>query len=71
MGLKINRDKPRVIDLRCQGTALDFLGYTFRYDRDRQGTRRCYLNVTISRRRSDGSETSYGRGSVARFVLSR
>jgi len=48
MGLKINRDKTRVIDLRRQGTALDFLGYTFRYDRDRQGTGRCYLNVTIS-----------------------
>jgi len=48
MGLKINRDKTRVIDLRRQGTALDFLGYTFRYDRERLGTGRCYLNVTIS-----------------------
>jgi RNA-directed DNA polymerase len=37
MGLEINRDKTRVIDLKQQGEKLDFLGYTFRYDRDLKG----------------------------------
>jgi len=50
MGLEINRDKTRVIDLRQQGEKLDFLGYTFRYDRDLKGRRQSYLNVTISKK---------------------
>jgi RNA-directed DNA polymerase len=50
LGLEINRDKTRVIDLRQQGAKLDFLGYTFRYDRDRKGRPQRYLNVTISNR---------------------
>ena len=50
MGLEINRDKTRVIDLRQRGEKLDFLGYTFRYDRDLKGRRQSYLNVTISQR---------------------
>ena len=41
--LEINREKTRVVDLREEGASLDFLGYTFRYDRDRQGRER---NVT-------------------------
>jgi RNA-directed DNA polymerase len=48
MGLKINRDKTRVINLKQQGEKLDFLGYTFRYDRDLRGSGYRYLNVTIS-----------------------
>ena len=48
MGLEINRDKTRVIDVRRPGEKLDFLGYTFRYDRDLKGRRQSYLNVTIS-----------------------
>jgi len=34
LGLQINREKTRVVDLRQPGTSLDFLGYTFRRDRD-------------------------------------
>jgi RNA-directed DNA polymerase len=34
LGLQINREKTRVLDLRQPGQSLDFLGYTFRYDRD-------------------------------------
>jgi len=49
MGLEINRDKTRVIDLKQQGEKLDFLGYTFRYDRDLKGRPQSYLNVTISK----------------------
>lgn len=50
MGLEINRDKTRVVDLRQKGEKLDFLGYTFRYDRDLKGRPQSYLNVTISKR---------------------
>lgn len=48
MGLEINRDKTRVMDLKREGEKLDFLGYTLRYDRDRKGRQQRYLNVTIS-----------------------
>jgi RNA-directed DNA polymerase len=46
-GLKVNRDKTRVVRLRPDetGERLDFLGYTFRYDRDRQGRPHYYLNM--------------------------
>lgn len=43
--LEINREKTRVVDLRAQGASLNFLGYTFRYDRDLKGSNRKYLNM--------------------------
>ena len=43
--LEINRDKTRVVDLREEGASLNFLGYTFRYDRDLKGRDRKYLNA--------------------------
>jgi RNA-directed DNA polymerase len=51
LGLQINREKTHVVDLRETGQGLDFLGYTFRYDRDQygRGTRR-YLNLQPSRK---------------------
>ncbi len=49
MGLEINRDKTAVRKLK-EGDSLDFLGYTFRYDRDRFGRDREYLNVTPSKK---------------------
>jgi RNA-directed DNA polymerase len=48
--LEINRDKTRVVDLREEGASLDFLGYTFRYDRDLKGRDRKYLNVFPSKK---------------------
>lgn len=50
MGLTINREKTRVVDLREEGASLDFLGFTFRYDRDRFGRdrKKKYLNVMPS-----------------------
>ena len=36
MGLKINREKTKVVDLREEGARLDFLGYTFRYQRGKR-----------------------------------
>ena len=35
--LEVNRDKTRVVRLDEPGSHLDFLGFTFRYDRDLQG----------------------------------
>jgi RNA-directed DNA polymerase len=48
MGLKINRDKTRLVDLKEEGTHLDFLGYTFGYTRDLYGRNRRYLNLCPS-----------------------
>jgi RNA-directed DNA polymerase len=48
--LEINRDKTRVVNLREEGESLDFLGYTFRYDRDLKGRDRRYLNVLPSKK---------------------
>ena len=45
MGLTINREKTRVVDLREEGAELEFLGFTFRYDRDLHGRDRRYLNL--------------------------
>jgi len=50
MGLEINREKTRVVHVRQAGESLDFLGYTFRYDRDRHGGEHRYLNQSPSRK---------------------
>ena len=48
--LTINRDKTRVVNLNVPGSSLDFLGYTFRYDRDLKGRTNHYLNIFPSRK---------------------
>jgi RNA-directed DNA polymerase len=48
--LTINRKKTRVVDLNQTGASLDFLGYTFRYDRDLAGRGHRYLNVFPSKK---------------------
>ena len=48
LGLELNRDKTKIVDLRRAGTSLDFLGFTFRYDRDLKGRGFRYLNVIPS-----------------------
>ena len=50
MKLKINRDKTRTVKLSQPGRSLDFLGFTFRYDRDRHGGSYRYLNVVPSKK---------------------
>jgi len=50
LGLRLNRDKTRVINLRNPGESFDFLGYTYRYDRDLRGRNWRYLNVTPSKK---------------------
>ena len=49
LGLTLNRAKTSVVDLK-QSDSLDFLGFTFRYDRDLQGRGWRYLNLEPSKR---------------------
>jgi len=48
LGLEINRDKTRVVQLSEAGASLDFLGFTFRYYDDLKGRPWRYLNVSPS-----------------------
>jgi RNA-directed DNA polymerase len=51
MQLEINREKTRTFDMNAKRASLDFLGFTFRWDRDKfYGTRRRYLNVFPSKK---------------------
>jgi RNA-directed DNA polymerase len=50
MGLTINRDKTRVVHLKEKKASLDFLGFTFRFDRDLFGRSKRYLNVVPSKK---------------------
>jgi RNA-directed DNA polymerase len=49
-GLTINRQKTRVVHLKQPQASLDFLGFTFRYDRDLHGRDHRYLNVFPSKK---------------------
>ena len=48
LGLEINREKTRVVNLKEEGASLDFLGFTFRYYDDLKGRGWRYLNVSPS-----------------------
>jgi len=48
LDLELNRDKTKVVDLRQPGASLDFLGFTFRYNRSLKGCGFRYLNVAPS-----------------------
>ena len=48
LGLKLNREKTRVVNLQAEGASLDFLGYTFRRNKDLSGGAWRYLNVEPS-----------------------
>ena len=51
MGLVINREKTKVFDAETPGTTLDFLGYSFRYDKTRfPGSKRRYWNRIPSKK---------------------
>ena len=50
LGLQINREKTRIVNLQTPGQSLDFLGYTFRFDRDLHGRAQRYLNLMPSRK---------------------
>lgn len=46
--LRINRKKTRVVRLREEGATLNFVGFAMRYERDRFGRAKRYLNITPS-----------------------
>jgi len=46
--LEINTEKTRELNLRKNGEKLDFLGYSFRWDKDKLGRNGKYLNVMPS-----------------------
>jgi RNA-directed DNA polymerase len=48
--LKVNREKTRTVHVNRTGQSLDFLGYTFRYDRSLKDGRRKYLNLCPSKK---------------------
>ncbi|MGH9455602.1 MAG: hypothetical protein ACRD2O_16710, partial [Terriglobia bacterium] len=50
MGFEINREKTRGVNLKAKRASLDFLGYTFRYARDRKGRAQRYWNVLPSKK---------------------
>jgi len=50
MGLTISIEKSDTVDLKAAKASNDFLGYTFRYDRDLKGRNKRYLNVFPSKK---------------------
>jgi RNA-directed DNA polymerase len=50
LGLRLNREKTRVVDMLAEGASLDFLGFTFRRDKDLLGRPWRYLNIEPSRK---------------------
>jgi RNA-directed DNA polymerase len=50
MGLRLSPEKTRIVDLKEPGASLDFLGYTFRFDRDIKGRGHRYLNLFPSKK---------------------
>jgi len=48
LGLKINREKTRTIDLRKRAEKLEFLGYSFSYEADLYGSGKKYWNLQPS-----------------------
>jgi len=50
LGLKINREKTRLIDLQAEEETLDFLGYSFRLAHDRYGRKLRYWAMRPSRK---------------------
>lgn len=51
LGLSLNREKTRIVNMGQQKVSLDFLGYTFRYDKDLYGVPgKRYLNLFPSQK---------------------
>ncbi len=68
MGLTINRDKTKVVNLR-EGARLDFLGYSFQYHRDLKGRSRRYLNVYPSKKALGKERAELKRKTSSRYCF--
>jgi len=53
LGLEINREKTRVIQLRDEGETLNFLGYSFSFKKDLWGRQKRYLTLYPSAKAMD------------------
>ena len=51
--LTINRDKTKIVKIKEEGAKLNFLGYSFRFDRDLKGRRMKYLNMFPAKKSAD------------------
>jgi RNA-directed DNA polymerase len=74
MGLRLHPDKTRILNLREAGESLDFLGYTFRFDRDPKGGNHRYLNwfpsnEALKRRRAEVKKLTSSRNQAPLPVL--
>ena len=75
LGLEINQEKTSVVRLSKKGSTLDFLGYTFRFDRNLYGGRRRYLNQVPSKKSLQKARdkirelTSHSRGCLPLAVV--
>jgi RNA-directed DNA polymerase len=49
MGLRLSPEKTRIVDLRGAGASLDFLGYTFRFERGLKDGNTRYLRMSPSK----------------------
>ena len=68
MGLVINREKTKVVDLK-KGDRLDFLGYSFRLDRDLKGRPWRYLNVFPSKKALEREREAIRQRTHSRFCF--
>lgn len=50
LGLEVNQGKTKIVNLMAAGASTDFLGFTFRFDRDLQGRPWKYLNIGPSQK---------------------
>jgi RNA-directed DNA polymerase len=50
LGLRVSRDKTSIVQMGKEGAALDFLGFTLRYDLDLKGREKRYLNILPSKK---------------------
>ncbi len=64
--LTINREKTHVVDLNEPTASVDFLGFTFRYDRDLHGGPHRYLNIFPSKKAQ-----AHARNKIRKITSSR
>lgn len=53
LGLSINKEKTKTVEIREEGATLDFLGFSLRMDRDLKGRPKKYLNKFPSKKSVD------------------